>query len=334
MKKILLTILIIVFILPTNFIVFAETSGITGDCTWTLEDTVLTISGNGEMGNYNYNSNKVPWGTSVTKVIIENGVTNIGEYSFYNCYELKSVIVSDGVLCIENFAFENCESLTDVTIPSSVVSIGGYAFEGCVSLTSINIPNGVISIGNMAFYGCSALSSVTIGNSVTSIEERAFENCIALTNIILPNSVTSIGQQAFYNCTRLVSVTIPKSITNIKSYTFYGCSNLSDVWYSGSEEDSKDIKIAKYNTSLSKATWHYDYVYSTDVKYGFVTNGEEISATDALQILQFIVGKIHFTDQQKIIADVNGDGEITATDALAILHFVVGKIDKFPVENN
>ena len=60
-------------------------SGINGDCIWTLNGTELMISGNGKMGDYNY-STETPWGSGITSVIIEDGVTSIGNYAFDNLY--------------------------------------------------------------------------------------------------------------------------------------------------------------------------------------------------------------------------------------------------------
>ena len=64
-------------------------SGATGDCTWTLDNEgVLTISGNGNMGDYSSKSQNgirittAPWGATIKSVVIENGVTNIGESAF------------------------------------------------------------------------------------------------------------------------------------------------------------------------------------------------------------------------------------------------------------
>ena len=104
------------------------------------------------------------------------------------------------------------------------------------------------------------------------------------------------------------------------------------MWYTGSETDRESIYIDQDNDNLINATWHYNYVPTPDIKYGLVTENEEISASDALSILHAVVGKIQFTDAQNTAGDVDGDGKITASDALLILHRVVGKIDKFPVE--
>ena len=154
--SLLLSVLMIITSVPLmaveSFAAVPVKSGITGECTWTLDsDGVLTISGNGKMKDYSFNERK-PWGTSITKVVIENGVTSIGDWAFENCFSLTSVTILDGVRYIGNCAFLCCTSLTSVTIPDSVTSIGDEAFYDCTSLTSITIPNSVTSVGNQAFF--------------------------------------------------------------------------------------------------------------------------------------------------------------------------------------
>lgn len=173
------------------------TKGTTGDCTWTLDENgLLTISGNGAMGNYTYLSSS-PWGTNIKSVIIENGVTSIGNYAFRSCDALTNITIPNSVTNIGHNAFWGCKRLTNITIPDSVTNIGGYAFDKCKRLTSITIPNSVTTIGNLAFTDCKRLTSVTIGNSVTTINEMAFFNCTGLTSVTIPDSVTAIGNKAF-----------------------------------------------------------------------------------------------------------------------------------------
>jgi len=269
MKKILSIILVVVLLvtaLPMGAFEFkasAATSGTTGDCTWTLEGTLLTISGNGAMGD------NAPWGTSITNVIIEDGVTSIGNDAFYNCSSLTSITIPDSVTSIGAVAFSNCTSLKSITIPNSVTSIGWVAFESCTSLkevhitdiaawcnikfhgsvtypsnpldnggnlylngnliTDIVIPNSATSIGNCAFYNCKSLTSITIPDSVTSIGEKAFYGCSNLTSINIPDGVKSIGFYAFSGCSSLTNITLPDSVTLIDMGVFSGCSSLTSI---------------------------------------------------------------------------------------------------------
>ena len=200
--------------------------------TWTLDaDGTLTISGTGAMKNYDYDSNQSPVykNSNVKKVVIEDGVTSIGESAFFYCSSLTSITIPDSVTSIGDYAFFNCSSLTSITIPDSVTSIGESAFYGCSSLTSITIPDGVTSIGNTAFSYCSSLTSITIPDSVTSIGDYAFRNCSSLTSITIPNSVTSIGNNTFRLCKSLTIITIPDSVTSIGESAFDNCKNLKTI---------------------------------------------------------------------------------------------------------
>ena len=187
----------------------AETkSGTTGDCTWTLDGTHLTISGNGEMEYFSFN-NQAPWTKLITSVTIEKGVTNIG-----NC------------------AFSNCTELVSVNIPDSVTSIGKWAFESCRSLLNITVPNSVTNIDESAFMGCQKLTSVSLSDNITAINDGIFASCLALTSIIIPDGVTSIGDWAFESCRSLTSMTIPGSVTKIGDNAFE-CAKIEDVYFTG-----------------------------------------------------------------------------------------------------
>jgi len=195
---------------------------------WELVDSTLTISGTGAMPDYNYSSGRVWPSSRITSVVIENGVTTIGEYAFYQHTGLTSVSIGNSVTTIGSAAFLGT-GLTTITIPNSVTSIGDYAFRGCTGLTTITIPNSVTTIGSEAFSGCTGLTSVSIGNSVTTIGSSAFNSCTGLTSVSIGNSVTSIGDYAFSGCTGLTSVSIGNSVTSIGDYAFRGCTGLTTI---------------------------------------------------------------------------------------------------------
>ncbi len=160
---------------------------------------------------------------AITKIEFGDSVTNIGSYTFHNCYSLTSITIPDSVTSIGENAFHNCYSLTSITIPDSVTSISDLAFYYCHSLTSITIPDSVTSISTAAFQSCYSLTSITIPDSVTSIGNYAFQSCYSLTSITIPNGVTSIGYHAFENCYSLTTLTIPDSVTDVRAYTFSNC---------------------------------------------------------------------------------------------------------------
>ena len=229
------------FVLAIGIIIFSTISsnhsGTCGDnLEWTFSGGTLTISGEGAMDDCDYDYSTAPWrGLDINEIVVEDGVTSIGDH-----------------------AFAGCGSLTEIVIPDSVTRIGDRAFENCTSLTSVAIPDSVTSIGNYAFSYCTSLTSVAIPDSVTSIGDRAFQRCSSLTEIVIPDSVTSIGDYAFFWCDSLTSVAIPDSVTSIGEDAFYACDSLTDVYYSGSEAQWNSIYIEGYNQPLTSATKHYN----------------------------------------------------------------------------
>ena len=108
------------------------TCGASGDnLTWMLCDSVLTISGTGAMAN-TWAVATVPWAAykdEITSVVVNAGVTVIGQYAFAQCANLQSVSFPEGLTAIRGYAFRECSSLTSITIPNSVTLIGTEAFR-------------------------------------------------------------------------------------------------------------------------------------------------------------------------------------------------------------
>ena len=274
MKKriasILLAVMMIVTLLPLGLVetAWAATVVGSGSCgkngdnvTWKLtSEGTLTISGTGDMADFDYwNGNGAPWlrvRLQAKKVIIQDGVTSIGSYAFYDCDALANVIISNGLTNIGNYAFYRCTRLANVTIPASVTAIGWGAFQGCRSLKSVKIPSGVSSIDSYTFTDCTSLINVTIPTSVTSIGKCAFMGCTGLTDIKLPTLLEVIDWRVFYGCTKLTNISIPKSVTYINEGAFYSCGSMTDVYYAGTTADWEKITIMILNTNLTSATLH------------------------------------------------------------------------------
>ena len=201
----ILVLMLTVTLLPTAAL--AEDPATFGTCgvagnessvTWNLtqnnEDAVnqtytLTISGIGAMKNFTVSSSNDdrPWSdfiSSITKGVVTQGVTNVGDRTFYNCSNMTSVELADGIISITGGAFENCTSLTSLALPNSLEKFGGNAFKGCTGLTGeLVIADSVREIKNWAFMNCTFISSVSIGKNVESISASAFENCKSLKNV-------------------------------------------------------------------------------------------------------------------------------------------------------
>ena len=208
------------------------------DVMWRLFwDGELRISGFGKMNSYespNFasDSNKIaPWNEfkdDITCVIIEEGVTNVGSFAFYNFTNLKSAILPEGINSIENFAFAFC-GFTTLKLPDTITEIQGHAFVNCSNLESIVIPDGVQEISEGTFFRCKALTTVTIPESVTKIGKEAFRECVALTEITIPSNVTIINNYAFDSCTGLEKVELNEGLKTINDSAFSNCSSLKEI---------------------------------------------------------------------------------------------------------
>jgi len=232
MKKFSFTILIVILFSVSS--AFAQ-GGTTGALTWNISGNTLTISGEGEMPNYDATTSVyAPWMVymnNLNTIVIENGVTSIGDWAFTStgCASgTCSITIPNSVTYIGNYAFYSyCKSIS-ITIPNGVKSIGNEAFAHS-SLISITILDGVTHIGEHAFFCCISLTSAILSNSVTHIGMGAFASCQSLTSIDLPNNITTIEDEVFWACVNLTSITLPSSITSIGMNAFLNCWNLTSI---------------------------------------------------------------------------------------------------------
>ena len=225
----------------------------------------LTISGTGNMIDisgkdvnplFEYQENTV-------KIIIEKGISGIGNYSFRKFSNLKSVSIPDGVTRIGCFAFAECENLSEISLPDTLKTIDYGAFQYCYALPDINFPDSLRTIGDYAFISCRSMKNITLNEGLTSIGGSAFTWCENLESIAIPDSVTSIGTGVLDNtkCNKVFidnknyvsdywndgvlyignhlievdtdktgSFTVKEGTITIAGRAFNGCGNLTDVF--------------------------------------------------------------------------------------------------------
>lgn len=250
---------------------------------WTLYyDGTLKISGTGEMSDYDYINNiKVPemspWYEErdrIERIVVENGITKIGNYAFEECDNLESVQLPESLTELGDDVFFRCNYLENIEIPSTVTifgtgvlrqckglkkvtlmsgikTIGIQMFEGCSNLNSITIPDSVTQIGEGAFSHCENLTSIRIPDGVTVLDTETFYWCISLSEIELPDGITAIGRDCFANCT-FTSFSIPANVKTIGGSAFYGCENLTNISIVENVTEIGDSAFAK--TGLTSIT--------------------------------------------------------------------------------
>ena len=216
----------------------AVTAGKCGDSlTWSLSsDGTLTISGTGDMYDFGYNEYPCPWrkyendlSAQITHVVIENGVTSIGNSAFYQLTNLADVVIPEGITRIGNDAFSMCSSLPEVALPSSLSSLGTQAFALCSALTGIDFPSAITEIPHGAFESCTSLQYADLPNNLSTISSRAFFECTSLAGIVFPDSLIKIGELAFCRCRSLRTIIIPSNVAEISNSTFAHCKKLTKI---------------------------------------------------------------------------------------------------------
>lgn len=179
-------------------------------------------------GSSNFGSfGRAAFPSTISHLVIGEGVKKIPKYFLYNCSKLKSLTIPNSVTSIGEFAFSGCSGLTLVTIPSSVTSIGGNAFANCVGRIDYTVPAGFLD--SSSFYNYKGDLYIVVDNSVTSLSNYAFGMNSALKEVYIPNTVTSIGDGAFQVCSNLETINLPNSLTSMGFAVFNKCDNLKVI---------------------------------------------------------------------------------------------------------
>lgn len=213
------------------------TNGTTGECIWSVEGTVLTISGYGKMEDYQYKTrNMPPWmGFEITSVVIEEGVTGIGTFAFYGLDKLTNVMIADTVTEINGWSFEYCTGLKSIIIPDSVKYIGPYSFYEACNLAEIDYPEWIVVEDKTVFegtpwyenfYNNRAAGVIYIGHTALTTKGDCPDR------IEIKDGTELIGEKTFNGCKSLISITIPKTVTRIGLDAFGECDNLESVYIS------------------------------------------------------------------------------------------------------
>lgn len=184
------------------------------DLTWTIDaEGTLIISGTGAIPPLSASTNDDKWwrdskySNQVKAIVIEEEVTGIGTYAFYNMQSVKSVRILGEIKEIGTSTFRKCYNLQSVQLPDTLTGIREQAFGECRALKTIQLPDSVTSIGVSAFELC-GLGQIELSDSVRQIGASAFYYCTNVTELRIPASVQSIGDGAFSGMNSLVSITV------------------------------------------------------------------------------------------------------------------------------
>ena len=214
--------------------------------TGVLSGKTLTITGSGAMPDFDFpNGNLAPWWNyealgmltsfgsfklegELKKVVIKDGVTNVGDYALFFLPAATQVTLPDSVTSIGRYGIAMCSKLTGLSIPKGVTGIGDFGLAGN-GLTAITLPDGLQSLGRGAFDSCASLTNTTLPAAITAVPGKCFADCTKLLNVKYAGTVTAIGDLAFESCKALTAAPIPETVTAIDKAAFTGCTALTDV---------------------------------------------------------------------------------------------------------
>lgn len=331
--------------------------------TWTIDNEgVLNITGSGVIPNYSAEKN-IPWYSeceNIKSVVINDGITAIGDRAFYKLTNLESISISNNVTRIGAYSFYKCLKLKSVTLPNKLTSIGELAFSGCSALESLAISDSVMTIESWAFYSCSSLSEVyyagspemwndiSIGNNndnlknATIIYGKADVVAIGIYISTLPKTQYYYGEDISLEGMIVNKMYSDGSFTEIKDYSVTGYDKYSfgkqsitvesgeftcgfNVYVKPNEAESLTSPVVAGMTvkefSAPHSAFYSVYVFDNDKKT--ILSGDDIIKTGCL--VQFIRNN-SVVDSVTIVVsgDATGDGIVNGKDIIRIKKQILG----------
>ncbi len=246
--------------------------------------------------------------TTIQRIRIPEGVTTLGNLSFYDCKYLEKIDLPESLTTIGNHAFAYT-AIKTFFLPKNVNSItygvGANIFTSCKKLTNIAVDeenqtydsrnncSAIIKKGQNSatlMYGC---KNAVIPKGVTNIYPQAFFNT-GMTKVIIPETVTSIGVMSFYNnildtlvMERRVPITFKTSFFRQNTETLPEIANCVLFVPKGTKE-------AYFNAgwkTLEDGGYFKDIVETEKTNDGDVNCDGQVSIADVTTLVNIILGK-------------------------------------------
>ena len=195
---------------------------------------------------------------NLMEIRFSHSLKEIPAHTCSNCFALEKVIIPEGVTNIGDGAFTSGNvpmSYSEIKFPETLKSIEMDAFKNNDSVTKISLPDGLESIGKYAFEKNTSLVKVSFGDGITELSEGVFSGDTILKNISLPYGLKSIGKNVFAENNSLEELYIPETVENIQS-SMLGNVKSTVTIYSSKKDASGDNSAA------------YDYVESVNSQGG------------------------------------------------------------------
>ncbi len=229
--------------------IYAQDSACGDNAQYSYENGVLTISGSGKIYDFEYGQNR-PWDSyinDINKIILEDGITEIGDW-----------------------AFSDLKNLTEAQLPYTLKTIGQRAFYNCSSINRITIPDGVETIEAGAFNSCINMLRIDLSQSLTTIGDSAFMNLPNLTAVVIPENVDSIGKWAFFGCSSLTGIYFEGDVPNA-----LGAYMISDI--NENYMIFVDVSHAGQWTEQNIFDSEHTYIYNKEEIIPLYINGKRVN---------------------------------------------------------
>lgn len=262
-------IMVMLFVVSASATTYSGEFGVEGNnLQWKLQGETLTIFGQGEMtSGYGWSEESwYPYRSSINKIVIEEGISNLETYTFYELDNVEEISIPNTVTTISDKAISNCDNLKLIIIAPSVEKIESPMYHACNKVEKIvvskdnqwfcndndgalfdidktilyhypssnkvvsyEVPGTVRRIGYNAFYGNKYIKSVSIPDEVSVIDNWAFMFCESLEEINIPKNLKKITGQCFDCCYALKEIVLPEGLTEIDYYGFADCTSLTEI---------------------------------------------------------------------------------------------------------
>lgn len=197
--------------------------------------------------------------TYITKIVLNDGITSIGDFAFQNNPWYKS-LTDEFVIDGDNVLIKYNGTKSNVVIPDTVKHIAGGVFKNNTKISAVTLPDELLSIGENTFNGCTNLTAMTIPKSVVKIGGNAIPDACTIsvyrpsagydyrsTNRIVLNSSFTTGNETYYHivnddgCAEIIGctttsteLTVPTDfdgivVNKIGDYGFANCTTLNSI---------------------------------------------------------------------------------------------------------